>query len=372
MNRSVKLFAVAAIVAAPSLSAQARAPEIQYTAVDALSGFPDNIHLGEVAGVARNSRNEIYVYTRTGNPLMTMGTSRYIAVSSSRVFKFDARGRYQDEIGQDIYGSLFAQQARVDRDDNVWIVDRMSGQVIRFNPQGRIDMVLSRKPETLGGAVAAPRGGGPGGGGGAPAAGRAGGAAPAPAAGGGGGRGAAPTMPEGESFNGPTDVVWDSQGNIYVADGVARTRIAKYDPEGRFVTNFAAPGAANIFGMQIDAQNNLYVADHGNQRIVVVNSQNGQQIREIRGVGSPMAICISPAPNQFLYVSNSNPPDNLEVGGEIYKVRLDGTIVGRFGTVGKRIGQFGTVNAIDCRVENDLLVGEIGNWRVQRVTLRAE
>ncbi|MBM4184849.1 MAG: hypothetical protein FJ207_11655 [Gemmatimonadetes bacterium] len=179
-------------------------------------------------------------------------------------------------------------------------------------------------------------------------------------------------MPEGESFNSPTDVVWDAQGNIYVADGLARTRIAKYDPEGRFVQNIAAPGAANIFGMQIDAQNNLYVADHGNQRILVLNSQTGQQIREIRGVGSPMAICITPGPNQFLYVSNSNPPDNLEVGGEIYKLRLDGTVVGRFGTVGKRIGQFGTVNAIDCRVDNDLLVGEIGNWRVQRVTLRAE
>jgi DNA-binding beta-propeller fold protein YncE len=285
----------------------------------------------------------------------------------SRVFKFDARGRYEREMGQEIYGAMFAQQVRVDPQDNIWIVDRMSGQVIKFNAQGRIEMVLSRKPEAMGGAVAAPpRGGGAGGGGG-------GGAAPAGRGGGGGGaRAGGPAMPEGESFNGPTDVVWDTQGNIYVADGVARTRIAKYDPEGRFVTNFAAPGAANIFGMQIDAQNNLYVADHGNQRIVVVNSQNGQQIREIRGVGAPMAICISPAPNQFLYVSNSNPPDNLEIGGEIYKVRLDGTVVGRFGTVGKRIGQFGTVNAIDCRVENDLLVGEVGNWRVQRVTLRSE
>jgi len=83
-----------------------------------------------------------------------------------------------------------------------------------------------------------------------------------------------------------------------------------------------------------------------------------------------MAICITPGPSQVLYVSNSNPPDDLEVGGEIYKFRLDGTIIGRFGTVGKRMGQFGTVNAIDCRSENDLLVGEIGNWRVQRVTLR--
>ena len=204
-------------------------------------------------------------------------------------------------------------------------------------------------------AVGAGGGGGGGGGGAAPA-----------------GRGAGPAMPEGESFNAPTDVVWDSQGNIYVADGLARTRIAKYDPEGRFITNFAATGATNISGMQIDAQGNLYVADLGGQRIRVYNSQNGQPVRDFGGVGSPMAICITPPPNQFLYVSNSNPPDNLEVGGEIYKLRLDGTVVGRFGTVGKRIGQFGTVNAIDCRVDNDLLVGEIGNWRVQRVTLRAE
>jgi sugar lactone lactonase YvrE len=360
MQRSMKLLAVAALAAASSVSAQ-NVPQIQFTAADPLTGFPANIHLGEVAGVARNSRNEIFVYTRTGDPTMSLGTSRYMSHFGSRVFKFDSRGRFEREIGQEIYGALFAQQVRVDPQDNVWIVDRMSGQVIKFNPQGRIEMVLSRKPEAMGGAVAAPpRGGGAGAGG---------------RGGGGGGRGAAagpPPMPEGESFNGPTDVVWDSQGNIYVADGVARTRIAKYDPEGRFVTNFAATGAADIFGMQIDAQGNLYVADHGNQRIRVYNSQNGQPVRDFGGVGAPMAICISPPPNQFLYVSNSNPPDDLEVGGEIYKVRLDGTVVGRFGTVGKRPGQFGTVNGIDCRVENDLLVGEVGNWRVQRVTLRSE
>ena len=46
------------------------------------------------------------------------------------------------------------------------------------------------------------------------------------------------------------------------------------------------------------------------------------------------------------------------------------TIILTFGTAGKMIGQFGTVNAIDCREENDLLVGELGNWSVQRVTLQ--
>ena len=345
--RAVTLFAVLALsaVGGSALAAQARAPEIPFEAVDALGGFPDDIHLGEVAGVARNSRNEIFVYTRTGNPTLALGLARYVSRAGSRVFKFDSRGRYERELGQGIYGALYAQQVRVSPDDHVWIVDRMSGQVIRFDPQGRIVMVLSRKPE----AMQVPFTGGRGR----------------------GGRG----YTEGESFQQPSDVAWDSQGNIYVADGLTRGRIAKYEPSGRFVTNFGGDGAgpgqfAGIHGLQVDVNDNLYVADYGNRRIQVLDS-NGGYVREITGVGAPMAICITPGPDQVLYVSNSNPPDDLEVGGEIYKLRLDGTVIGRFGVVGKRLGQFGTVNAIDCRSENDLLVGEVGNWRVQRVTLRS-
>ena len=63
-------------------------------------------------------------------------------------------------------------------------------------------------------------------------------------------------------------------------------------------------------------------------------------------------------------------PDNIDAGGEIYKMRLDGTIVGKFGRAGKLPKEFGTVNAIDCRTENILYVGEVGNFRVQKLTLR--
>ena len=345
MRRVAQLMVVAVGMAAAAVPAagQGVAREIRYSAADALSGFPDDVHLGEVAGVARTARGEIYVYTRTGNPAVTLGTSRYVALASSRVFKFDPSGRFEREIGQGIYGALYAQQVRVSPDGDVWIVDRMSGQVIRFDSQGRIRMVLSRKPETL--------------------------RVPAPDAG-------PSTRPaaEGESFRGPTDIAWDSEGNIYVADGIENSRIAKYDPSGRWITNLAGtrgsgPGEFDVIhGLQIDDQDNLYVADLNNRRIQVLDT-NGRVIREMSGFGAPMAICITPGPDQVLYVSNSNPPDDLEVGGEIYKVGLDGTIHGRFGRVGKRIGMFGTVNAIDCREENDLLVGEVGNWRVQRVYL---
>jgi DNA-binding beta-propeller fold protein YncE len=335
------------LAAAGAVSAQGNVPAIPYQAEDALSGFPNDIHLGEAAGVARNSRGEIFVYTRTGNPTLSLGTSRYMSHSGSRVFKFDSRGRYEREIGQEIYGALFAQQTRVDPDDNVWVVDRMSGQVIKFDPEGRIQMVLSRKPEAM--------------------------QLPATPPGQGRGRGRGAT--EGESFRNPTDVAWDSRGNIYVTDGIGGSRIAKFSPEGRFITNFGGDGDGpgqfdGIRGIAIDAQDNLYVADEGNRRIQVLDS-NGNFRRQMTGFGTPMAVCITPAPNQMLYVSNSNPPNDIDIAGEIYEVRLDGTITGRFGRAGKLVGEFGTVNSLDCKVPNDLLVGETGNWRVQRVHLRS-
>ena len=119
----------------------------------------------------------------------------------------------------------------------------------------------------------------------------------------------------------------------------------------------------------LDAQGLVYVADRDNRRIQVFDG-DGNFKTQFRNVGSPWAICITPGPKQYLYVSNSNPPNNLDYDGEIVKLELDGRIVGKFGRAGKQLKEFGTVNAIDCRRENELYIGEIGNWRVQKVTLR--
>ncbi len=344
MKHSIRILTlVTGLTVASSLAAQI--PEIQFQSVDALSGFPPNIHLGEAAGVARNASGEIFVYTRTGNPTISLGTSRAASHGGARLFQFDRTGKFQREIGQGTYGALYAQQVRIDRDNNIWTVDQMSGQVIRYSPEGQITLVMSRKPEATAVPTAEytePRNEGRG--------------------------------VEGESFSGPADVAWDSRGNFYVADGIRNARVAKYLNTGEWLMNWGSQGAGNgefniIQGIAIDSNDNVYVADYGNRRIQVFDTAGVFQ-REMSGFGAPMAICITPGNNQVMYVSNSNPPDNMDVGGEIYKMRLDGTIIGRFGTVGKAIGQFGTVNAIDCREENNLLVGELGNWRVQRVTLQ--
>jgi hypothetical protein len=51
-------------------------------------------------------------------------------------------------------------------------------------------------------------------------------------------------------------------------------------------------------------------------------------------------------------------------------MELDGKILGKFGEAGKELKQFWTVNQIDCRHPNELLVSEIGNWRVQKIALK--
>jgi DNA-binding beta-propeller fold protein YncE len=172
-------------------------------------------------------------------------------------------------------------------------------------------------------------------------------------------------------------VAWDKDGNIYVADGAAmgagNARVAKFDKDGHFIKSWgqrgSEPGQFNsLRGIALDAQGSVYVADAGNKRIQVFDG-NGTPKAQIAGIGIPAAICITPGAHQYLYTSNSNDGESLD-NGEIYKLELDGRIVGKFGRAGRLPKEFNMVNAIECRSENELLVGELANWRVQKLTLK--
>ncbi len=344
------------------------APDIRFDAVADPLKFPENIHLGEVAGVATDSKGNVFVYTRTGHPTITIGTSRAFAHGGSRLFEFDKNGKFIREIGQGLYGFVVAQQVRVDPQDNVWVVDQMTGMVIKFDPNGQVQMLLGRKAEAERiPAVPLNR----------PAGAQGGAGAATPAGGGGEGPATQRAVPgagaQSDVFQRPTDVAWDSAGNIYVADGFGNARVAKFDKDGKFVKSWGSrgdgPGQFNtVHGIAVDAQGNVYVADTANKRIQVFDS-DGNFKAQITNVGNPAAICVTPGKHQILYSSNSNPPDDIDANGEIYKLELTGQIAGEFGRAGKLPKEFGTVNAIDCRSENELYVGEIGNWRVQKLIL---
>ena len=332
-----------------TLSAQS-IPEIPYDSAPNLLKMPPHIYLGEAAGVATNSKGNIFVYTRTGSSNAVMGGSRTFTHGGARLFEFAPNGTFMREIGQGVYGFLFAHVVRIDPQDNIWVVDEGSSMVIKFDPAGRILLTLGRKPEAVRvPAGEAGEGGGPGGRGGLPGAGVG-----------------------GDNFNRPTDVAWDAAGNIFVSDGYGNSRVAKFDKNGSFIKSWGSKGTGPgqfdlLHTIAVDPQGNVYVGDRSNKRIQVFDN-DGNFKTQYTNVGAPYAICISAGAHPYLYTSNSNPSTSMD-NGEIYKMELDGRILGKFGKAGKLIKELGTVHEIDCRNPNEIFAGELTNWRVQKLVL---
>src|SRR5467141_2883411 len=246
MRRFLPLSVVAAFLAAFPAAAQNAVPRIAFDSVANPLTLPDDIYLGEVGGVAANSKGDIFVYTRTGHPTVSLGSARPFAHGGSRLFQFDRNGKFTREIGQGIYGFIFAQQVRIDPQDNIWIVDQMTGYVMKLDPGGHVLMLLGRKPEAI--------------------------PVPAPAAGAGApaGRGLPGAGAQSDVFNRPTDVAWDAAGNIFVADGIGNARVAKFSSKGVFVRSWGSKGTGpglfgSVLAIAVDAQGDVYVADGGNK-----------------------------------------------------------------------------------------------------------
>ena len=302
-------------------------PEIPYESVSNLLKLPNDLYLGEAAGVAVNSKGHIFVYTRSAR---------------TRLFEFDAKGGFDREIGKDLYGFTFAHVVRIDQDDNIWCVDEGSNLVIEFDPQGRVMMLFGRKPEAVEGGAPPPPGSTP--------------PPPPPAF---------ATFAH-RLFNRPTDVAWDPAGNSFVADGYGNSRVVKFDKEGNWVKEWGKRGTSQgefhtPHSIATDSKGNVYVGDRENNRIQVFDGE-GNFLKEWSNAGAPWAICITPGPKQVLYTSDS-------VAGRIYKLDLEGNILGEFGKNGKQLGQFGWVHEISCPSENTLFVAELLNWRIQKLML---
>jgi hypothetical protein len=333
------LLAAASILAFPAL-----AQELGYATSQPLM-LPNDTFFGMAAGVATNSKGSVFVYTRNGEPTVTLAGSRSFAHGGSSLYEFAADGKFIRQIGKQVYGFLAAQQVRVDKNDNIWVVDRYSSMVMKFAPDGRLIMLLGRKPESVD-VPSSPDTG----------------------------RGTPPgSGTQSDLFQSPTDVAWDADGNIFVADGIGNARVAKFTRDGVFVKSWGARGTGDnefksAHGIAVDAAGNVYVADRGNSRIQVFDN-NGTFKSSITTGGDPEAICITPGAHQYLFSSNSNAANDLDHGGEIYKLELGGTVVGKFGHAGKGPRDFGSVNAIDCRNAASLYVAEAGNWRVTKIDL---
>jgi NHL repeat len=258
----------------------------------------------------------------------------------------------------------FSHTIKVDPADNIWVTDKGSDMVIKFDPEGRVVMVFGRKqeaPDEETGPLKHPK----------------------------------PPLPaEDGRFRQVTDVAWDQAGNTFISDGYINSRIAKVDKNGNWLKSWGErgkePGQFNTpHSIATDAKGNVYVADRGNRRIQVFDG-DGKFLRQFTidlpvppdakpaigkipdeammaggtfAPGSPWSLCITPPPNQVLYSSDAWP-------GRIYKLTLDGKVLGMLGQSGKQLKQFGWIHAMACPSENVIYAAELLNWRVQKLILK--
>src|ERR1700741_1638000 len=295
MKRWMCVFAFLLCVAMP-LFAQQAAPEIPFDSTPNLLKLPPDLYLGEASGVAVNSKGHIFVFSR-GN---SIGPA--YAASAAQLFEFDAEGKFVREIGHNLYAWSFAHTVKIDPQDNIWVTDKGSDMVIKFDPEGRVLMVFGRKQEASDedtGPLKHPN----------------------------------PPLPaEPGRFRQVTDVAWDAAGNTYISDGYINSRVAKVDKDGNWLKSWGERGTGpgqfhTPHSIALDANGSVYVADRSNRRVQVFDGEGNFQgqftidvpvpanARPAFGYapdeaaiaagtfapGSPWTIAISPGPDQVMY-----------------------------------------------------------------------
>jgi len=243
----------------------------------------------------------VFVFSR-GN---TSGPA--YAATAAQLLEFGPDGRFIREIGENLYAWSFGHAVRIDRQDNIWAIDKGSDMIVRFNPEGHVTMVFGRKQEASDESTKPLE-------------------HPSP-----------PLPAEDGRFRQPTDVAFGPDGSIFMSDGYINSRVAKADKDGNWLKSWGdrgnKPGELNTpHSIATDAMGNVYVADRGNRRIQVFDGEgkflrimtidvafdvsarpaigNKPTLQTYQKVltlapGSPWALCITPPPHQVLYASDA-------------------------------------------------------------------
>ena len=321
-----RYFLALLLLAWPTL-AQQNVPAIPFTSVANYPNLPAGMNLGEVAGVAVNSKGHVFVFSRSNS-----ATGPAFGAAAAQLFEFDENGDFVREIGKGLYAWSEAHSVRIDRNDNIWAIDKGSNMVVKFNPQGRVVWVFGRRQEAADGA-------------------------------------------------GP---------NLWIAM-MYQGGVAKFDKNADWSKSWGSkgtgPGQFNLpHSIAIDLQDNIYVGDRSNRRIQVFDTQGdfkrmfsidvppdptsravngttptGEALK--RTIGAPNSMCITPGPNQVLFVGESTYP------ARIFKVSLEGSVLGVIGRSGRNLGQFSGAHALACPSEHEIYAAETSNWRVQKLLL---
>ena len=220
--------------------------------------------LGQATGIDVNSKNQIIVFHRADRGWVEPMPEDNIQLPT--IFVYDAyNGVLIKSFGVDEF--IMPHGLSVDKNDNIWVTDVGAHQVKKFSENGELLLTLGNY--RISGN-------------------------------------------DEKHFGMPTDIAFDSQGDIYISDGYLNSRIIKYTNEGIFLNQWGSkgdsPGEFDLpHGITIDKYDNIYVADRSNSRIQIFNS-NGDFINEISGkeFGRPYGLSI--LESKLVVIDGGNQP----------------------------------------------------------------
>tara|TARA_R110002167_G_scaffold204150_1_gene408129 strand:- start:66 stop:1019 length:954 start_codon:yes stop_codon:yes gene_type:complete len=265
--------------------------------------LPEDWYLGEVAGLEFLESGELVLFNRGIHPLLI----------------FNKNGEFKREIGLGLF--KVPHGLSVDKDGFIWTTDQETHQVLKFDSAGKIHLILGRKDSP--------------------------------------GEGWYENGYQLNLFTSPSDVAFDDEGNIYVADG-QNYRIVKFDIHGNLVSKWGSKGTdAGLFDFPhslVIHNDIIYVTDRQNARIQLFKL-DGSFITQWEGIGYPYELEIYD-PQTMIFTDARS--------GEIVKINFNGKVIERFGKWGKKESEFGFPHGLAVDKTGTVYVGELLNWRVQK------
>ena len=285
---------------------------------------------------------------------------------SARIFEFNPDGKFVKEIGKNLYSKGWAHAVRVDNEDNIWLVDNGTDEIVKLGPDYRVKLILGRRNEPVGERV------------------RRAGMTPAQPV----------PPPRPGYFYEPTDVAFDAQGNIFISDGYQNSSVHKFDKDGHIVKLAGSDArrrrrasSARRTALPSTRKGNVYVADRSNARIQVLDNDLNY-VREIKyEPPSTRAVQVAHSgfrPRSAGHVqrrcgrtrSASRRRDAVHLHArhaaradpEVHARRQAGRPV-RHRPAASPVSSAGS-HALSCVSENEIWTGELLNWRVQKFTLQ--
>lgn len=267
--------------------------EFGYVPVENWAKLPPGFGWPEVAGVATDSRDRVFVFNRGDHPVIV----------------FDRDGLYLFSWGEGVFARPHG--ITLGPDDSVYCTDDMGHCVRKFTPDGQLLMTLGTpgRPSDTGATSIDFR----------------------------------TIKHSGPPFHYPTNLALDKNGDMFISDGYGNACVHHFAPDGRLIDSWGEPGDGKRqfhvpHGIAIDSEGIIWVADRENSRIVRY-ARNGEIISEDYDVARPSNLFVDV--NGDIYIAElgyragmwpgTSPPTPDATGGRVSIFERTGKLKARWG-----------------------------------------